>query len=157
MTVPKFLFLLAWPIGWDFWEKTGKYYKMFTKELTWMEAQLNCITLGVRKNMGYSDDSFIWLYFKGHLAIIRDEETNDFVFSLTGGLRTWLGLRRVGPLVNPKPRYREELYLLFLIYLLSRAPSGACIYGKRPYTAFSWKFGPFLDCIWLPKAVFLKK
>ena len=62
-------------------------------------------------DMGYSDDSFIWLYFKGHLAIIRDEETNNFVFSLTGGLRTWLGLRRVGPLVNPKPRYKEELYL----------------------------------------------
>ena len=52
-------FLLALPIGWDFWEKTGKYYKMFTKELTWMEAQLNCINLGVMKNMGYSDDSFI--------------------------------------------------------------------------------------------------
>ena len=59
MTVPKFLFLLAWPIGWDFWAKTGKYYKMFKEELTWMEAQLNCINLGVRKNMGYSDDSFI--------------------------------------------------------------------------------------------------
>ena len=28
-----------------------------------------------------------------------------------------------------------------------RAYNGACIYGKRPYTAYSWKFGPFLACI----------
>ena len=42
------------------------------------------------------------------------------------------------------------------IRTISRAYNGACIYGKRPYTAFSWIFGPFLACIWLPKAVFLK-
>ena len=40
--------------------------------------------------------------------------------------------------------------------MLSRAYNGACIYGKRPFTAFSWIFEPFLACIWLPKAVFLK-
>ena len=47
---------------------------------------------------------------QGNLAIIHDEETNNFVFSLTGGVNTWLGLRRVGPLVDPKPRNREDLF-----------------------------------------------
>ena len=36
-------------MGWDYWEKTGKYYKMFKNELTWMDAQSNCTSLGVMK------------------------------------------------------------------------------------------------------------
>ena len=38
---------LECPGEWDYWEKTGKCYKMFTNELTWMEAQFNCTSLGV--------------------------------------------------------------------------------------------------------------
>ena len=36
--------------------------------------------------------------------MIFDEETNDFVKSITGGSRAWVGAHRVGPLVDPKPR-----------------------------------------------------
>merc|ERR1719300_684258 len=74
------------PGEWDYWEKTGKCYKMFKNELTWMEAQFNCTSLG------------------GNLALIHDYETNNFLSSLSGGVNTWLGLRRIGPQVDPKPR-----------------------------------------------------
>ena len=36
--------------------------------------------------------------------MIFDDETNDFVKSITGGSRAWVGAHRVGPQVDPKPR-----------------------------------------------------
>ena len=44
--------------------------------------------------------------------MIHDQETNDFVYALSGGVNTWLGLRRVGPQEDPKPRSRENLSFL---------------------------------------------
>jgi len=74
------------PDGWSNWKKNGKCYTMFKESLTWMKAQYNCKIHG------------------GDLAIIHDDETNNFITSLSLGLTTWIGLRRTGNLVDPKPR-----------------------------------------------------
>ena len=47
--------------------------------------------------------------------MIPDQETNEFVYTLSGGVHTWLGLRRVGPQVDPKPRTREDLSFYFCL------------------------------------------
>ena len=36
--------------------------------------------------------------------MIFDEQTNDEVYSLSGGSIAWVGAHRVGPFTNPEPR-----------------------------------------------------
>ena len=52
-------------MGWDYWEKTGKYYKMFKKELSWMEAQFNCTSLGVSNEKKWVDPLIGLFIIKG--------------------------------------------------------------------------------------------
>ena len=65
-----FLFL-AEPMGWNHWEKTGKFYKMFKKQVTWMEAQSNCTSLGVMK------ESQLTIHWLIDLLIISGKSCND--------------------------------------------------------------------------------
>ena len=36
--------------------------------------------------------------------MIFDDQTNDFVSTVSGGSIAWIGAHRVGPLTDPKPR-----------------------------------------------------
>ena len=36
--------------------------------------------------------------------MIFDEQTNDFVYTVSGDTRAWIGAHRAGPLTDPKPR-----------------------------------------------------
>jgi len=75
------------PDGWDYFDHTKSCYKRFSNSslVSWMNAQYTCRQHG------------------GNLAKIHDEETNTYVNGIAGGLNAWVGLIRIGPLVNPKP------------------------------------------------------
>ena len=36
--------------------------------------------------------------------MIFDNQTNNFVYTVSGGERAWIGGHRVGPFTDPKPR-----------------------------------------------------
>jgi len=75
------------PDGWSYFHQTNRCYKLFTKsKITWMDAQSRCNEHG------------------GNLAMNHDEATNTFINHLLGGSMAWIGAKRVGPLVDPKPR-----------------------------------------------------
>ena len=48
----------------------------------------------------------MFLRLQGLLAVIHDNETNNFVYKIAGKSAAgfWIGARRVGPEVEPKPR-----------------------------------------------------
>ena len=123
---------------------------------------------------GYYFDAATGLYYDGHNGVWYqyDSETG---MQNTEKIMMFCFLFPLKLVVNPtrlppgptwiKSWYHSKFQLILAIFGLlilklfsdkSRAYNGACIYGKRLYTAFSWKFGPFVACIWLPKAVFLK-
>merc|ERR1719342_579749 len=68
--------------GWYYFEHTKKCYKHFqySEPISWMFAQHECWRFG------------------GDLAMIFDPQTNELVYTLSGGNRTWLGAFRVGPI-----------------------------------------------------------
>merc|ERR1712198_432740 len=75
------------PDGWTYFDQTNRCYALFNEpSITWMDAQYNCTKLG------------------GDLAMIFDDQTNDFVSTVSGGSIAWIGAHRVGPLTDPKPR-----------------------------------------------------
>lgn len=67
------------PYGWEYFG--GKCYKRFTSEsnIAWPDAQTNCT------------------YYGGRLAILHDDELNNFITNITGAATTWIGALRIGP------------------------------------------------------------
>jgi len=75
------------PDGWTYFDQTNRCYSLFNEpSISWMDAQYNCANLG------------------GDLAMIFDNQTNNFVYTVSGGQRAWIGAHRVGPLTDPVPR-----------------------------------------------------
>jgi len=97
----------ACPDGWYYFYKSNRCYNTFTFTQTqtqigissWMDAQQNCTLYG------------------GDLATIYDEATDAFInnlLSTSTGLvssNAWIGIIRVGPLVDPKPRNDQWIWI----------------------------------------------
>jgi len=68
------------PDGWNYFDQTNRCYGLFNEPgITWMDAQYNCTKFG------------------GDLAMIFDNQTNEFVYDVSGGQIAWIGAHRVGP------------------------------------------------------------